>query len=232
MIPNGNTFVYVWSAISKEVQKIDTDFKTAQELTCMAWSKNGLYLAVGTAKGNLLLYNSRERKKTPFLGKHTKKVVCMAWNKDNMLAMAGADKIVTITDVVSGDTVRQFPIKGDPLDMCVSHRKDDGYAKGEDNTYSINVGGKTIYIMECSEQGDRPVELAFEDRYGAIKKHTWFGDGYILVAFKSGQVVVVSSHTREMAEEVYSGKLLDNLNDVAVAPGLGRLVRLLLGAAA
>lgn len=27
MLPNGNTFVYIWSAISKELQKIDTDFK-------------------------------------------------------------------------------------------------------------------------------------------------------------------------------------------------------------
>lgn len=27
MLPNGNTFVYIWSAISKEVHKIDTEFK-------------------------------------------------------------------------------------------------------------------------------------------------------------------------------------------------------------
>jgi hypothetical protein len=26
-------------------------------MTTLAWSKNGLYLAVGTAKGNLLMYN-------------------------------------------------------------------------------------------------------------------------------------------------------------------------------
>ena len=38
------------------------------------------------------------------------------------------------------------------------------------------------------------MELAFQDSYGAITKHQWFGDGYILVGFRSGQVVVVSSH--------------------------------------
>jgi WD repeat-containing protein 19 len=27
MLPNGNAFVYIWSAVSKEVQKIDTEFK-------------------------------------------------------------------------------------------------------------------------------------------------------------------------------------------------------------
>lgn len=31
--------------------------QTAQELTCLSWSKNGMYLAVGTIKGNVLIYN-------------------------------------------------------------------------------------------------------------------------------------------------------------------------------
>ena len=41
----------------------------------------------------------------------------------------------------------------------------------QENTYSINVGRKTIYIMECDESGDKPVELAFLDVYGNIQKH-------------------------------------------------------------
>lgn len=31
------------------------------------------------------------------------------------------------------------------------------------------------------------------ESYGAITQHLWFGDGYVLVGFRSGQVVVVSS---------------------------------------
>lgn len=37
---------------------------------------------------------SRERKKTPFLGKHIKKVTGAVWSRDNILAMAGADRVV------------------------------------------------------------------------------------------------------------------------------------------
>jgi WD repeat-containing protein 19 len=55
-------------------------------------------------------------------------------------------------------------------------------------------------------EGDRPIELAFLDTYGPIVKHAWFGDGYILLGFKAGYVVVVSSHTNEISEEVHSGK--------------------------
>jgi hypothetical protein len=31
------------------------------------------------------------------------------------------------------------------------------------------VGRKTIYIMECGEMEDKPVELAFLDSYGSIQ---------------------------------------------------------------
>ncbi len=34
--------------------------QTPQEMTCLAWAKNGQYLAVGTAKGNLLMYYRSE----------------------------------------------------------------------------------------------------------------------------------------------------------------------------
>jgi hypothetical protein len=42
-------------------------------------------------------------------------------------------------------------------------------AAAQENTYSINVGRKTIYIMECGEMEDKPVELAFLDSYGSIQ---------------------------------------------------------------
>lgn len=38
-----------------------------------------------------------------------------------------------------------------------------------------------------------PLELSFMESYGSIAQHLWFGDNYILVGFRSGQVVVVSS---------------------------------------
>ena len=43
------------------------------------------------------------------------------------------------------------------------------------------------------EAGPEPLELTFQEMYGAMVQHLWFGDGFILVGFQSGQVVVVSS---------------------------------------
>ena len=133
----------------------------------------------------------------------------------------------------------------------------------QENTYSLNVNRKTLYIMQasshaakqrcrragmqacsavsdpcvngptaeelctlgvipdraellnlarrlsgpqCTAEGDRPIELAFLENYGNIMKHAWFGEGYILLGFRNGYVVVVSSHSREINEEVHSGK--------------------------
>lgn len=222
MIPSGNSFILIWVANSKEVQKIDTEFKT-QDFCIMSWNKKGDILAAGTSKGNLLLYNSRERKKTPIVGKHTKKIVSALWNRDNILTMAGQDRQVTITDGLTGETLKAFTVKADPYELCVADKKDDGASKREENTWTVNVGRKTIYLLQITREGDKPVELAFLDQYGPIQKHTWFGDGYILVGFRSGNVVVVSTHSREISEEVHSGKYLDVLTDFAVCPALARI---------
>ena len=51
-------------------------------------------LAVGTAKGSLLVYNKRTLKKQSILGKHVKKISCGAWNSENKLALGGEDRQV------------------------------------------------------------------------------------------------------------------------------------------
>jgi WD repeat-containing protein 19 len=37
------------------------------------------------------------------------------------------------------------------------------------------------------------LELAFQEQYGVLQRHLWFGDGCIMVGFRSGHIVVVST---------------------------------------
>eukprot|EP00878_Enallax_costatus_P036286 GHUV01040712.1.p1 GENE.GHUV01040712.1~~GHUV01040712.1.p1 ORF type:complete len:144 (-),score=14.82 GHUV01040712.1:332-763(-) len=67
----------------------------AQELSMIAWAKSSLVLAVGTVKGNLQLYHIRERRRTPIVGKHTKRISSGVWTKGDVLAMAAFDKTVS-----------------------------------------------------------------------------------------------------------------------------------------
>jgi hypothetical protein len=60
------------------------------------------------------------------------------------------------------------------------------------NTVSVNVGGTTILLFKATDEPGAdvvaPIELAFQDRYGEILSHQWFGDGYIVLGFASGYV--------------------------------------------
>ena len=66
----------------------------AQEACTIAWASNQQILAVGTSKGNLVLYNLVRYQKVPFMGKHTRAVTCAAWSSNALLALGAADKQV------------------------------------------------------------------------------------------------------------------------------------------
>ena len=38
-----------------------------------------------------------------------------------------------------------------------------------------------------------PIELSFQDGYGALVRHAWLGDGFVAAGFRRGQVVVLST---------------------------------------
>lgn len=61
----------------------------------IAWAKASLILAIGTVKGNLQLYHIREKRRTPIVGKHTKRIANGVWTKGDILAMASFDKNVS-----------------------------------------------------------------------------------------------------------------------------------------
>ena len=59
----------IWKTSTHKLVYVDTNF---EDLTFLKWSKTGYELAVGTAKGNLLIYKASAKKKIPIMGKHTR----------------------------------------------------------------------------------------------------------------------------------------------------------------
>lgn len=60
VLQEGNTVVEIWEYATKQCVSLETNLK---EPTFLKWAKVGHELAIGTAKGNLLLYNSQDRRK-------------------------------------------------------------------------------------------------------------------------------------------------------------------------
>ena len=104
-------------------------------MTFLLWSKIGPQLSIGTAKGNLLIYNHQTTRKVPILGKHSKRITCGAWSNQNLLALGGEDKCITVSNA-EGDTLRQTSVRAEPSDVQFSEMKTDERSAMGENTVS------------------------------------------------------------------------------------------------
>lgn len=62
-----------------------------------------------------------------------------------------------------------------------------------------------------------------QPRYGSIVTYRWFGDGYMMIGFSEGWMVVISTHMREIGEELFSGRFhKETLDDIAFSQNIQR----------
>ena len=61
-------------------------------------------------------------------------------------------------------------------------------------------------------------------QYGNITTYQWFGDGYIAIGFSKGFISIVSTHMKEIKNEVHSMQLFKNgLDDLSVCEEVNRI---------
>eukprot|EP00794_Sanderia_malayensis_P019431 gene19431-21353_t len=207
--------IALWDASKGRTSQMESGLR--DNLTFLSWSKNGKILAVGTSKGNLLIYNHQTSRKIPILGKHSKKITCGAWNSENLLALGSEDKSITISNA-DGDTLNQTSTRNEPSAIQFSVMKTDERAsQSGETTVSLIVGKKTLYLYNIKEP-DNPIELAFQPRYGVINAYTWFGDGYVMIGFSAGFLVVISTHIKEIGQELFQTRdHKDVLKDIGIS---------------
>jgi len=215
VLQTNSQIISLYDVGEKKLSKMDVGMKGP---CWMRWSKVGPQLAVGTSKGNLLLYNKLLWKKIPIRGKHTKEITCGDWNDENRLALASNDRTVTISDE-NGKTLGESKLNSNFKGIKWAKQKQDSRNMWE-STISVNMGGKTVYLFE-SRNPSKMVELAFQKKYGEIKEFAWFGDGYLLASFTESYVVAISTHEKEYSEELQCLKIVSNgseISDMQVNP--------------
>ncbi|KAG1659031.1 WD repeat-containing protein 19 [Nymphon striatum] len=207
--------IFLWDSNTERSSTIDTGLRDV--LTLMIWSKGSQVLAVGTNKGNLLIYNHQTSRKVPILGKHSKKITCGAWSNQNLLALGSADKTLTVSNL-DGDNVRQVALRGEMSQMKFSEMKQEDSRSSGQNTVSLVLDGETLYLYNIYQEDD-PVELAFQSRYGKISDYQWYGDGYIAIGFTLGHLLIISTHIKELGNELFQVRNhKDYLAGLAVCP--------------
>ncbi|XP_023012404.2 intraflagellar transport protein Oseg6 isoform X1 [Leptinotarsa decemlineata] len=202
----------LWDSNTTKKNIVDVGLKDT--MTCLVWAKTTAILAMGSSKGNVSIYNHNTSKRTPILGKHSKKITCGAWNSDNLLALGSDDKTISVSNV-DGDTLRVVNLRAEPSEIHFSEMKTDERVGGE-NTISLLVGKKTLYLYNMIDP-ENPIELAFQPHYGAIINYKWFGDGYILLGFTAGYFIAISTHIKEVGQELFQIRNHKNsLTDIAI----------------
>lgn len=210
ILQDGNGVVPLWSLNLRRVVPLETNLR---DPTFLTWSKEGPQLAIGTAKGNLLIYNKVKKQKIPVLGKHSKRISCGMWSRGNKLVLGSDDKNMTISNE-SGELLMHSELKQQPTQtLFTTHSGSKGAVANEDNMVSVNLSGRSIMLINIMDEYEDPYELTFAAketgsgcRYGDIVQHQWIDDSNLLVGFSAGHLQVVSTSPKEMGMEKNAGK--------------------------
>lgn len=155
-------------------------------------------VCVGTTKGNISIYNHQTQRRTPILGKHSKRITAGCWSKTNLLALISDDKTMSISNE-DGDSLRVVQLTDTPSDLQFAKIRSG--RRGDEDLLSLLLGKRVLFLYNLSEP-DAPIELGFQHQYGDINRHVWFGEGLIALSFANGYIITVSTNPRELGQEL------------------------------
>jgi len=188
VLQEGNGVVPLWNLSSKRIVPLETNLK---DPSFLAWSRTGPQLAIGTQKGNLLIYNKSRKQKIPIVGKHSKRIICGGWSlTGNKLVLASDDKTLTISND-NGDTLLQTDLRHVALEAkftltekysvmnnnndnnkggsnsrnesktSSSYDRNNGGGSKDDVLISANLNGKSLLLYNIMDEKEDPLELTF-----------------------------------------------------------------------
>ena len=162
--------ILLFNLATLEVEVVDLAIK---DPTFMRWSKQlgSQQLAIGTGRGELMLYDRTLRSCWFAAARHKKRITCGAWNaSSNQFAFASDDRQITICNAADGKTFGQVKVKSKPTN--VKFGGNDGSDPSRENIVSVSMDRKTILLYNLDDP-ENALELAFQQRYGAIVSFKW-----------------------------------------------------------
>ncbi|RNF00878.1 WD repeat-containing protein 19 isoform X2 [Trypanosoma conorhini] len=158
------------------------------ELCFIAWSRLGSHLAVGNAKGALVVINSETRKKLPIVGTHTKRIVDGKWSMNNLLVLVGEDNILSISNE-AGVLREQVTLKLLPVSLTLVELKQQDASLPLFTTVALVNFGQALehYNLETC----RPQPVPLDAKLGTVSACYSLPMGLTCVGFSSGAVALL-----------------------------------------
>lgn len=95
-----STCVYLWSACNSQVIKLCDLSSENDSVTSVQWAERGDYLAVGTHRGQLQIWDTHAQKKAYEILSHSHRIGCLAWNGESICS-GSRDRYIVQKDLRS-----------------------------------------------------------------------------------------------------------------------------------
>jgi len=213
----------IWSRAGVDEHKLPL-----KDVTCAAWDPALPVLVMGTAKGNVVMYDDRTQEVMSQGGAHSKRVTHVLGVGASKFVMISEDKTLSALNVETAAIFKTLTFRSPPTGMIWNPTGSGDGVPGDQlppGWLSVTLEKKRLFVVRVAANGveETPLELQYLATYGDILSQHWFGKGYILVAFTGGQVVVQSVYGREVVQEVCSTKVTQGqMKSCAFCPQLSR----------
>merc|ERR1719323_1776430 len=168
--------VYLWSACTSQVTRLCDLTSDSDTVTSVSWSERGNYVAVGTHRGYVQVWDVAASKRVNCLEGHSARVGALAWNGD-MLSSGSRDRMILQRDVRTPAVAPERKLVGHRQEVC-------GLKWSPDNQY-LASGGNDNKLFVWNLNSLQPVHT-YTEHIAAVKAIAWSPHHHGLLASGGG----------------------------------------------
>ncbi|KAK9456111.1 WD40-repeat-containing domain protein [Dipodascopsis uninucleata] len=195
--------VYLWNAVSGSVSKLcqlpDNDL-----VTSVTWLQEGKYIAVGSHRGIVQIYDADVERKIRAMDGHSSRVGSLAWH-GHILSSGSRDKSILLRDVRA---------PGPYFRRLTGHKQEICGLKWSFEDDKLASGGNDNKLFVWDTMSDAPL-LKFNDHVAAVKAIAWSPHQRGILASGGGtadqRIKFWNTMTGRMLSEIDTGSQVCNL---------------------
>jgi len=166
--------VYLWSAHTSQVTRLCDLASDGDTVNSVAWNEKGQYVAVGTSKGHVQIWDSIASKRIRTIEGHQMRVGALAWNGDQ-LSSGSRDRIILQRD-----------IRGQGERKLQGHRQEICGLKWSPDGQFLASGGNDNKLLVWGRTGITTPLQTYSDHVAAVKAIAWSPHQHGLLASGGG----------------------------------------------
>jgi cell division cycle 20-like protein 1 (cofactor of APC complex) len=171
------TCVYLWSACTSQVTRLCDLTNREDSVSSVSWSEKGNYIAVGTFKGDVQIWDAAASKLVNTLTGHSARVGALAWNHD-LLCSGSRDRNVLLRDIRVPAYEGERKLAGHKQEVC-------GLKWSPDHLLLASGGNDNKLLVWNVNGGNAPIQT-YHDHIAAVKAIAWSPHQHGLLASGGG----------------------------------------------